>query len=743
MVRYGKRPKAGTIFQQHDERDCGPVCLKSICAHYGARYSTAYLRDLAKTDSRGTNVYGLVDAAQQIGFDAVAIAGTFEELVDSLRKGEICLPAIAHTIVKEGFEHYVVIYALNPGDKLTICDPARGFVQMPIETFLTEWTGVLVSLRCEEGGLRSGDSKSIAALLRGLLVGKGHLALFAIASSLVITAIGICGAFVFQYAIDAAIMKFSVQTVEGLLGQLFFVCLGICLLYSLQVALGFIRGRCMAKFACELDREIMLDYFNHVINLPLFFFGTKKTGEILSRFSDARGLRETISSVVFTALIDCAMVLVGVAVIVSISVQLALVSIVLFASYIGIAGWYRGNLEKTNRELTEKDAQLNSFIKEAVDGIRSIKAASQEGNTYKRAESDFSKLLSLGFDQSLMANNQIVLVGFCSSLASTAVLWIGANSIAIGTLSMGELISFNALLGYFLAPLQRIVGLQPQIQSGLIAMERLEDVTHFPIEERSSGLRVENLQSIELKNASFRYGHRELVLRDVSLVVRRGETVAIFGESGSGKSTLVELLLGFAFPTEGKILVNGQNMSSVNLSSLRKRISYVPQSDYLFSGTIRENILFGNDDATDGDIERVCRFCNLAGLIKSMPLGLDSPVEERGLNYSGGERQRIILARALLRTADMLVLDEATSSLDSVNEKEIIAKLLALEATPMKLIVSHRISSVAQCDRIIHISKGKVIGVGSHASLLAEKGAYFQCWQCQMGNDKNLSINDN
>lgn len=743
MVRYGKRPKAGTIFQQHDERDCGPVCLKSICAHYGARYSTAYLRDLTKTDSRGTNVYGLVDAAQQIGFDAVAIAGTFEELVDSLRKGEICLPAIAHTIVKEGFEHYVVIYALNPGDKLMICDPARGFVQMPIETFLTEWTGVLVSLRCEEGGLRSGDSKSIAALLRGLLVGKGHLAFFAIASSLVITAIGICGAFVFQYAIDAAIMKFSVQTVEGLLGQLFFVCLGICLLYSLQVALGFIRGRCMAKFACELDREIMLDYFNHVINLPLFFFGTKKTGEILSRFSDARGLRETISSVVFTALIDCAMVLVGVAVLVSISVQLALVSIVLFASYIGIAGWYRGKLEKNNRELKEKDAQLNSFIKEAVDGIRSIKAASQEGNTYKRAESDFSKLLSLGFDQSLMANNQIVLVGFCSSLASTAVLWIGANSIAIGTLSMGELISFNALLGYFLAPLQRIVGLQPQIQSGLIAMERLEDITHFPIEERSSGLRVENLQSIELKNASFRYGHRELVLRDVSLVVRRGETVAIFGESGSGKSTLVELLLGFAFPTEGKILVNGQNMSSVNLSSLRKRISYVPQSDYLFSGTIRENILFGNDDATDGDIERVCRFCNLAGLIKSMPLGLDSPVEERGLNYSGGERQRIILARALLRTADMLVLDEATSSLDSVNEKEIIAKLLALEATPTKLIVSHRISSVAQCDRIIHISKGKVIGVGSHASLLAEKGAYFQCWQYQMGNAKNLSINDN
>lgn len=743
MVRYGKRPKAGTIFQQHDERDCGPVCLKSICAHYGARYSTAYLRDLAKTDSRGTNVYGLVDAAQQIGFDAVAIAGTFEELVDSLRKGEICLPAIAHTIVKEGFEHYVVIYALNPGDKLMICDPARGFVQMPIETFLTEWTGVLVSLRCEEGGLRSGDSKSIAALLRGLLVGKGHLAFFAIASSLVITAIGICGAFVFQYAIDAAIMKFSVQTVEGLLGQLFFVCLGICLLYSLQVVLGFIRGRCMAKFACELDREIMLDYFNHVINLPLFFFGTKKTGEILSRFSDARGLRETISSVVFTALIDCAMVLVGVAVLVSISVQLALVSIVLFASYVGIAGWYRGKLEKNNRELKEKDAQLNSFIKEAVDGIRSIKAASQEGNTYKRAESDFSKLLSLGFDQSLMANNQIVLVGFCSSLASIAVLWIGANSIAIGTLSMGELISFNALLGYFLAPLQRIVGLQPQIQSGLIAMERLEDVTHFPIEERSSGLRVENLQSIELKNASFRYGHRELVLRDVSLVVRRGETVAIFGESGSGKSTLVELLLGFAFPTGGKILVNGQNMSSVNLNSLRKRISYVPQSDYLFSGTIRENILFGNDDATDGDIERVCRFCNLAGLIKSMPLGLDSPVEERGLNYSGGERQRIILARALLRTADMLVLDEATSSLDSVNEKEIIAKLLALEATPTKLIVSHRISSVAQCDRIIHISKGKVIGVGSHADLLAEKGAYFQCWQYQMGNDKELSINDN
>lgn len=743
MVRYGKRPKSRVVFQQHDERDCGPVCLKSICAHYGARYSTAYLRDLAKTDSRGTNVYGLVDAARLVGFDAAAIVGTFEELVDSLRRDEICLPIIAHTIVKEGFEHYVVIYALGSDDRLMICDPARGFVQMSIETFLTEWTGVLVSLRCKEGALRSGDSKNIAALLKGLLVDKGHLAFFAIASSLMITAIGICGAFVFQYAIDAVIMKFSVRTIEGLLEQLFFVCLGISLLYGLQTALGFVRGRCMAKFARELDREIMLDYFNHVINLPLFFFGTKKTGEILSRFSDARGVRETISSVVFTALIDCAMVTAGIAVLASISMQLALVSIALFASYAGIVSWYRGKLEKNNRELKEKDAQLNSFIKEAVDGIRSIKAASQEGNTYKRAESDFSMLLSLGFDQSLMTNNQSVLVGFCSSIASIAVLWFGANSIAIGTLSVGELISFNALLGYFLAPLQRIIGLQPQIQSGLIALERLEDVTHFPIEERSSGFKVDALRSIELQDASFRYGHRELVLRDVSLAIKRGETVAIFGESGSGKSTLVELLLGFALPTGGRILVNGQDMSSMNLDSLRKRISYVPQSDYLFSGTIRENILFGNDDATDEDVDWVCHFCNIAGLIKSMPLGLDSPVEERGLNYSGGERQRIILARALLRTADMLVLDEATSSLDAVNEQEIIAKVLALETTSIKLIVSHRISSVAQCDRIIHISKGKVIETGSHADLLAKRGAYFQCWQYQMQNDNDLSKNDN
>ena len=418
----------------------------------------------------------------------------------------------------------------------------------------------------------------------------------------------------------------------------------------------------------------------------------------------------------------------------AISWHLAMVALILFCLYFAVMFLCARRLEDGNRKLMEDNAQLQSCLKESIDGIETVKTFGQESAAFEKAVSLFEAAINQNFRLSLLVANQGAIVGLLYSLATVAILWLGVSEIVGGNMTLGALITFNALVGFFMEPVQRVVGLQPEIQSALIALQRLNDVNDLDLEDVENGNDdVDMFQPIEFDNVDFRYGARELVFSGINLSISPGEKIALVGESGSGKTTLAKLLLGFFSPEKGSIAIGGVYINDISRKYLRNNISYLSQEPFLFCGTIRDNIRFGNMEATDEDFRRVCDMCKITEFIERMGVGLDFMIEEGGGNLSGGQRQRIAFARVMLRNPRILILDEATSNLDSLTESAIVENIFRATRGMTCILIAHRLSTIAACDRIMLLEHGAITEEGAHDDLLAKSGSYARYWEAQTG----------
>lgn len=712
--------------KQHDEKDCGPACLLSICAFYNQFPPLAKIRELCKTDLQGTNVFGLVQAAKALGFSATALQGDIKELQEQLADESLCLPLICHVVTEDNFDHFIVLYDVHD-DVYIIEDPAFGKKTLTGEIFSSMWSGVIVSLT--PASLKNAyDSTGFIKTLYLFASAQKYLVGFAVFCSLVITTIGISSAFLFQFVVDGL----TKSSIDNLPEMAFWVFLAMAALYVIQMALSYARGYCLTKFSNRLDERIMMGFYCQLLDLPMDFFGSRKTGEILSRFSDASKIREAISAVTFTALIDCVLVVAGLIILTVISPVLTSVSALLFLLYLFVLAVFSHRFESFNKSLMESNAQLNSYLKETIDGIETVKTFVQESCVKATALKKFKELITESFKLSMLVVNQNILISFISSISVLFLLWFGIIQVMQSELSVGALITFCTLTQYFLTPLSNIVQLQPQIKSAYVALSRLEDITALEREELYDGDEVASLTGdISFRNINYRYGNRELVLENISFDIAQGEKVAIIGESGSGKTTLAKLLLGFYQAETGKIYLGGKEISDISKGSLRRRVSYLSQDPFLFSGTILENITFGAAEYQEAAIIEACRKAQLLELLQSLPLSLDSMVEERGVNFSGGQRQRIALARVLLTNPDILILDEATSNLDTVTERKILANIFDESNAITCLLITHRLNAIKGCDKIMLVEGGRVCEIGTHEELIDKHNRYFEYWENQ------------
>ena len=303
-------------------------------------------------------------------------------------------------------------------------------------------------------------------------------------------------------------------------------------------------------------------------------------------------------------------------------------------------------------------------------------------------------------------------------------------------MTLGSLITFNALLAYFLDPVKNLINLQPTMQTAIVAAERLSEILDLELEKVQDEKRKLYPASLNLpiriENLDFRYGTRRLVLENINMSINAGEKIALVGESGSGKTTLSKLLMNFYPWEKGEIFIGDYNLKDINLEALRNRIAYISQDIFLFSGTIRENLELGNEDATMEDIIEACRLSKADEFINSMPLRYETMLEENGANLSGGQKQRLAIARALLKKPDILIMDEATSNLDSITEKAIEKTINSLSRNITTIIIAHRLSTIMRCDKIFVMEKGRFIEQGTHSELIANRGRYYYLWKDQL-----------
>ncbi|MFW5675968.1 MAG: peptidase domain-containing ABC transporter [Acetivibrio ethanolgignens] len=517
--------------------------------------------------------------------------------------------------------------------------------------------------------------------------------------------------------------------------------IGVILLNIVKVLLGAFRSHLLLYLSQRLDIALLLGYYRHVLELPMNFFGTRRVGEIISRFQDAGKVRDAISGAVLTMMIDTLMASAGAIILYLQSPPLFGITLIMVVLYMVIVAGFNKWYKDLNQKQMEDNAQLTSYMVESLNGIQTIKAYNAERKANRETEIKFVKLLRSIFNLSLAGNLQASLKIFIESVGGVVILWAGGISVIRQEMTIGTLITFHSLLVYFLDPIKNLINLQPEIQTAVVAADRLGEILDLEAEKtekESHKLSPVSLAGdIEIKNVNFRYGTRKLVLEDVSLSIKKGQKVAFVGESGSGKTTLSKLLLHLYTAESGNILINGSNIEDIQLETLREKISYISQETFLFSGTIFENLTLGIDMATMDDMIEASKQAMAHEFINELPLRYETRLEENGANLSGGQRQRLAIARAMLKKPDILILDEATSNLDSITERALDQTIHQFSREMTTIFIAHRLSTIKNCDQIFVMEKGKIIESGTHKELKELGGRYARLVEQQSLEEKN------
>ena len=710
--------------KQHDITDCGAACLATISKQYGLTLSISKIRQIAGTDKMGTNAYGMVKAAEELGFSAKGVKGDQEAFFSGFP-----LPAVAHVVVDGSLLHYVVIHKISK-EQVLIADPGKGLVKTKPEEFFKQWTGVLILLVPAQTFQKGDETKSIYQRFWGLLLPQKRLIADIFVASLLITVLGIAAAFFFQLIIDDILPAGIVKTLH-VLG------LGVVFLNVFSVALSTLRAQLLLYLSQKLDIALLLGYYNHVLQLPMSFFGTRKVGEIISRFQDASSIRNAISNATLTVMIDTLMAIAGGLILFFKNKTLFFIALVMVVLYGILVLIFNKPFRQANEKQMEDNAQLTSYLVESLNGIQTVKAFNGEADVRTETEFKFIKLLRSIFKLASTGNIQDALKTLVESVGGVIIIWVGAFSVLHGNMTIGGLVTFNALLVYFLGPIKNLINLQPTMQTAIVASDRLGEILDLELERsgnQAAKIAPESLNGdIRFEDVSFRYGTRQLILEHFSMVVEQGQRVAIVGESGAGKTTLAKLLLNFYSCEAGSIVICDYSLPDIRLDSLREKIAYVPQETFLFSGTIFENLTFGLAAPDMEEVIRCTKLAQIHDVINAFPLRYETHLDENGNNLSGGQRQRIAIARAMLKKPDILILDEATSNLDAVTEHAIQQTIDTYSRNLTSIIIAHRLSTIRSCDVIFVMEKGKIIESGSHEELMQQKGYYCNLYQAQIG----------
>ncbi|QPH38206.1 peptidase domain-containing ABC transporter [Pedobacter endophyticus] len=710
-----------SLIKQRDITDCGAACLASVSAHYKLKLPVARIRQFAGTDKKGTNVLGLIEAATKLGFEAKGVRGG----LDSLNK--IPLPAIAHIVVKKQLQHYVVIYKVT--DKyIEVMDPGDGKThQKTVAEFTEEWTGVLVLLLPSESFTQGNEKVANSFRFWQLIQPHKSIVIQALFGALIYTILGLSTSIFVQKITDYVLVDGN----RNLLNLMSVMMIGIVLL---QLFIGTAKTIFTMRTGQQIDARLILGYYKHLLKLPQQFFDTMRVGEIISRVNDAVKIRAFINDVSIGLVVNVFIVFLSFGLMFTYYWKLALLMLTVIPVYLLIYFITNRLNKKIQRMLMEDSAELESQLVESLNAVGTIKRFGLEEFTNTKTEARFIQLLRTVYKSGINSVFSGTSSEVVSHLLTILLLWVGAGYVLDNEITPGELFSFYTLIGYFTGPAASLIGANKVIQDAVIAADRLFEIMDLEIENDASNVALtkELIGDIRFENVAFRYGTRVTVFENLNLNIKAGTFTAIVGESGSGKSTLMALLQNIYPIQKGNIFIGKYAIKYLNNSSLRNLLSIVPQQIDLFAGNVIDNIAVGDYEP---DMQRIIDICTQLGItnfIEALPEGFQTYLGENGATLSGGQKQRIAIARALYRNPEILVLDEATSSLDSASEQYVQRTIELLKKQQKTIIIiAHRLTTIKNADKIIVLDKGKVIEEGHHQEMISTNGHYNNLWKQQ------------
>ena len=717
----GKLLKRFALVQQAEEMDCGAACLAMICKHHKLNIPLGKLREMAGVTAEGASMDSLAKVGEALGFSTKGVRCT----IGSLRGFE--LPFIAHW---EGY-HYVVVYGVSK-THVWVADPGPGFRKMTIGEFEQGWTGNCMLFTATGNMAESEPDRSPWRRFLGYLIPLKPILRDLFIAALIMQLLGLVTPLIMQNILDKVIVHEDFDLLNMMI-----LGLGVSMVFSqLTQLLSVYLSNFMVR---KMDFGMMAHFYKHVLSMPIDFFAKRKTGDILARFQENETVRQFMTESSIGTILNSIMVVIYLGVMFQYNVTLTLVLLGFILPLGLLTLIITPKYKEFARQTFFADADAESLLMESLGGAETIKAMAVERDMRMKWEQKYVKSLDIKFRSELFSSSVGIVSEIVKATATIVILWLGVKMVLKQELSIGQLIAFNALVGSVMTPLLGLIGTWDELQEALVAMERLGDVLDMDPEqnpkEMASRVVLPDLDGdIVCSDVYFRYGDKTTpyILENVSMTIPHGSTVAIVGPSGSGKSTLAKVLVGLLKPTEGKISACGYDMNTLDMGYYRRHIGYVMQNNLLFAGTVSENIAMGDLNADQRRIQEAAKLADAHGFISNLQQGYEQVVGERGVGLSGGQMQRLCIARALYNEPQFLIFDEATSALDGETEGQIQRNMQEILQGKTAVIIAHRLSTVMNADQIFVLYDGRVTEQGTHKELLAQQGIYYQLVQKQL-----------
>lgn len=709
-----------SYFEQQSASDCGAACLVMVSRYWGKRFSVNRLRDIANVDRNGASLRGLAAAAESIGFSTRPVKASLDKMAQQY------LPAIVHW---EG-KHYIVVYEITR-DRVIVADPAIGQRTLTHAQFKAGWTGYALLL--QPTALLKETKETTTPFWQFFELAKPHglVLLEVFIASVLLQIFGLITPLFTQLLLDRVVVQRSNLTLTA-------VGLGLLIFSLFRVAMTGLRQYLLDHTANRVDLALIVGFISHTFRLPLNYFESRYVGDIISRVQENRKIQRFLTGEALSIVLDLLTVFIYVGLMFWYSWKMALLTLAIVPPFVLLALIATPFLQRVSREIFGAHNEETGYLIQSLTGIRTIKSMAVEMSVRWHWEELFGRSIKKTFSGQVIGNTLQIFSSTIEAVVNTGLLWFGAWLVIQNELTIGQLVAFNMLLGNVINPFQRLIVLWNELQEVLIAVERINDVIDAEPEEDLHSSTRQSLPPIHghicFDKVTFRYHPESDVntLENVSFQAQPGQMIALVGRSGSGKTTISKLILGLYPPTEGKILIDGYDVTSLSLRSLRQQIGVVDQDTFLFGATIRENISVGHPEATLEEIIEAAQQAGAHQFIKELPMGYETQIGEGGGMLSGGQRQRLAIARALLGNPRLLILDEATSSLDAESERIIQTNLSTILQERTTLVIAHRLSTVRNADKILVLDRGVLVESGTHDELMTKRGHYFYLNQQQL-----------
>jgi ATP-binding cassette subfamily B protein len=723
---------------QADSKDCGPTCLKIIAKHYGKILKIQDLRNYSETNRDGSNLLMLSDAAEKIGFRTVGAKLSLEKLQ------EVPLPCILHW----NKTHYVVLYSVkirkSKVEKLFISDPAIGLIEYSTEEFLKFWIGNNANENTEEG---------IALLLEPTT--KFHQAEFdkeegnILGFSLLFKYLFPYKSFVIQLIIGLAagsllqlIFPFLTQSIvdvgvnTGNIRFIYMILFAQLFLFFGKTALELIRGWIMLHLSARIKISLISDFFIKLMNLPISFFDVRLTGDIMQRINDHHRIERIMTTSSLDVLFSMINMVIMGGVLAYYNLQIFVVFFVGSFLYFLWVILFLKRREKLDYKRFSAVSQEQSKVIELINGMQEIKLHNAEKQKRWGWEYLQARLFKVSMKGLVLEQTQSIGSNFINELKNIIIIFLSAKLVIDGQITLGMMLAISSIVGSLNGPVSQLIGFIREVQDAKISLARLSEIHEKEDEIQQDETQIHEIpmdSDIVIKDLSYRYiGSDMNVLENLNLIIPAHKITAIVGTSGSGKTTLMKLLLKFYTPNTGTILINNTDLENINQKSWRNHLGAVMQEGFIFNDTIANNIAIGVDTIDKNRLVYAADVANITEYINGLPLRYNTKIGTEGTGMSTGQKQRLMIARAVYKNPEMLFFDEATSALDANNEKEIMQKLDFFFKNKTVVVIAHRLSTVMNADQIVVLEKGKIIEVGNHEELVKKKGNYYELVKNQL-----------